>query len=451
MIALTKRVAWSALAAVALLCAVLGFLQFRWIGEVSGAERARLRDELQYSLEDLSRALGPGDLNVAQLSELTARYLTAPGLKDYEIQFVSTGRNPTVIYASDAAERSVWTEYDAAVPLFEEPPEGNGRGPGSGGFGRRGPPPREGRGPRNKAFGRRGPPPDEPGHKRLLARHKSGSLEALVAAAQRRNLAVSGAILLLILGIAAALVTLTRRSQALADAQIGFVAGVSHELRTPLTVIRTAAFNLRKPAFQSRPDQIERYSDLIASESRKLENLIDQVLRFASGKAGHAVRELRPTALGPLVESEVAAMPAGHFEVHIEQDLPLLPADEQALRHAVRNLLDNAVRYGGGEPIRVHVRSGIVNRFPHLSIEVADGGPGIPPDEIARVFEPFFRGSRALRDQIHGTGLGLNLVKTIAEAHGGEVAVRSRPGDGAHFLIHLPCPANPYGEDESAS
>jgi signal transduction histidine kinase len=117
-------------------------------------------------------------------------------------------------------------------------------------------------------------------------------------------------------------------------------------------------------------------------------------------------------------------------------------ADERALRHALHNLLDNAIRYGEGKQVSVTVRRATVNRFPHVSIEVADQGPGIPPEELSRVFDAFFRGSRAIRDQIHGTGLGLNIVKTIAEAHGGEAAVRSYPGEGAHFLLHLPCPEN---------
>jgi signal transduction histidine kinase len=413
---------------VAVLCAVLGFLQYRWIGEVSLAERGRLHGDLWFALQNLSRALGPGDLDAAQLRELTARYLDAPGLADYEIEIVTTGPNPTVIFASNPSEKAVWREFDATEPLYD------GSFNDRNAFGRRGPPPPDGRG-----FGRRGPPPPEqPGHKRLLARHKSGSLEALVAASQRRNLAVSGAILMLILGIAAALVTLTRRAQTLADAQIGFVAGVSHELRTPLTVIRTAAFNLRKPEFR---DRAERYAELIAAESRKLEDLIDQVLRFASARAGHAVRELTPTEIGPLVVDEVDATP-GEFAVTVEPGLPQVMADERALRHALHNLLDNAIRYGEGKQVSVTVRRATVNRFPHVSIEVADQGPGIPPEELSRVFDAFFRGSRAIRDQIHGTGLGLNIVKTIAEAHGGEAAVRSYPGEGAHFLLHLPCPEN---------
>jgi len=430
--AITQRASWFAVGAVAVLCAVLGFLQYRWIGQVSAAERIRLRDDLHFALVNLSRAIGPvdGELDLTQVSALAARYLAQPGLSDYELEIVATGPTQSLVYASNPAEKQVWKRPDAIEPIFDRRPFDGGGPPG--------PPP-----PEERQFGRRGPG-GPPVRWLILARYKAGSLEALVVAAKQRNLAVTGAILLMILGIAAVLVTLTRRAQVLAEAQIGFVAGVSHELRTPLTVIRTAAFNLTSPKFQSRPEQVERYGRLITAESEKLEGLIDQVLRFAAGSAGHAIRELRPVDLGPVIEDEVRALGDGavQVEVRIEPDLPPAPADEQALRHALRNLLDNAVRYGDGKPIGVIAKKITFNRFPHVQIEVADRGPGIPADEIGRVFDPFFRGSRAIRDQIHGTGLGLNIVKKITEAHGGEVSVRSDPGAGTHFLLRLPCPAN---------
>jgi signal transduction histidine kinase len=422
---------WAAVGALAVLCGILGFLQYRWIGEVSQAERGRLHDELRFALVGLSRSISPiirKPNMVQELPGLTSRYLASPGLADYELEIVTTGPNPTLVYSSRPGEKQVWTQSDAVEPIFDRPPFGPG-----------GPPPVD--------FGRRGPPRDEPGHWRILARNKSGSLEALVAAAQRRNLAVSGAILLLIFGIAALLVRVMRRAQALAEAQIGFVAGVSHELRTPLTVIRTAAFNLSSGKALTGPERVQRYGRLIATESEKLEALIDQVLRFASGRAGHAVRELRPVALAPLIEEVVTSSGHSEIDVEVEPNLPLVSADDQALRHALRNLVDNAIRYGDGREIRISAKGTTLNRFPHVLIEVADGGPGIPPDEIGRVFEPFFRGRNAIRDQIHGTGLGLNIVRTIAEAHGGTISVRSEPGAGAHFLFHLPCPANLNGEN----
>ena len=208
-------------------------------------------------------------------------------------------------------------DYDAAVvlasepsvtvfgPRIDSPPDGSvallqnrmaspqrmrrpgpPRGPG---------PPHDDRPPR---FGPRppdqGPPPMDFGDGRwlLLVRHHEGSLEALVERARFRNLAASGGLLLLILLTVALLVRFSRQSQRLAEQQMNFVAGVSHELRTPLTVIRTAAFNLRG-RLTSRPEQVERYGELIQEESEKLTVLVDQVLTFASSEAGHVVRDRR--------------------------------------------------------------------------------------------------------------------------------------------------------------
>ena len=121
-----------------------------------------------------------------------------------------------------------------------------------------------------------------------------------------------------------------------------------------------------------------------------------------------------------------------------------------ALKQALQNLLHNAAKYDSGDTHWVGVSAsrtgGEAN--PAVEIRVADRGPGIPADEQAHIFEPFFRGRRALQDQIHGTGLGLNLARKIIEAHGGSIQVRSAAMKGAEFVVRLPAvPADdPAGE-----
>ena len=117
-----------------------------------------------------------------------------------------------------------------------------------------------------------------------------------------------------------------------------------------------------------------------------------------------------------------------------------------ALKQALQNLLHNAAKYGAGDSHWIGLsasRAGSDTK-PTVEIRVADRGPGIPADEQAHIFEPFFRGRRALQDQIHGTGLGLNLAKKIVEAHGGSIQVKSAATKGAEFIVHLP--AAPAGE-----
>ena len=120
------------------------------------------------------------------------------------------------------------------------------------------------------------------------------------------------------------------------------------------------------------------------------------------------------------------------LEKRIAPDLPLVYADEAALRHALQNLVDNAVKYGTAASPWVGIVASELTDGNGRAVEIAvlDRGPGIPPDEQKHLFDPFFRGRRAVADQVHGTGLGLDLVKRIVEAHGGTVRVNERAGHG---------------------
>ncbi len=273
----------------------------------------------------------------------------------------------------------------------------------------------------------------------LRVRHRAGSLDAVVARTRMRNLAVTFSVLLLMFGALAAIVLSTRRAQRLANLQMEFVTGVSHELRTPLTVIRTAAYNLRGK-LAANPAMVEKYGALIQRESERLTEIVEQVLEFARSRSATArlqtepvhVREAAEQALNacqPLVEASAVKV-----ENSIPQDLPPVSAEPRALAHCLQNLISNAVKYGG-DGGWVGLSAAVKGEF--VEIRVADRGPGIPPDELRHVFDPFFRGRRAIDDQIHGTGLGLSLVRSAIESFGGQVEARSRPGRETEFLLRL--------------
>jgi signal transduction histidine kinase len=410
------------------------------------------------------------DLNVdyirsALLPLVLNRYLGDEGGLDYDAEVVVNGDpSNTIFHSASEQNRSAPFVADGSVSILEVSmmrSDGmRGDGPRRGGP----MPPSGGGGPesfmRPRAFPDRdhpSGPPTAPDSGRgawiLMVHHHAGSLQALTAQARRRNIALSGGVLLLIVATAASMLRVSRRAQQVAEIQMNFVAGVSHELRTPLTVIRTAAFNLRG-RFASRPDHVERYGELIQAETEKLTELVEQVLRYGSARAGRVIQDRGPVAVEALIEDSLKSCrianeePELIVEKQVEPGLPLVLADEAALRHALRNLLDNAVKYGTGESNWIGISAARV-AGPAVEIRVIDRGPGIPRQERDRIFDSFFRGQRALEDQVHGTGLGLDLAKRIVEAHGGEIRVNSEPMKGTEFIVRIPA-APPEMQDEFA-
>ncbi len=377
--------------------------------------------------------LNPEYVRDVLLPELLQRHLETGGTLEYQVEVRSRQRTPLVVFQSDPGAQ-VARGADASVGLFDTPYDQIfRRSPGPGG-----------RGPGRTRSG-------DSGRWQMFVRHRAGSLEAVVARARWRNLAVTAGVLLLMMASVAALITYTRRAQKLADIQMDFVAGISHELRTPLTVIHTAAYNLRGK-LAANPAQVERYGVLIQQESGRLKDLVEQVLRFSGATAGRVIQNPEPLSIADLLEETLESAKSVFqgagcvVEQHVAADLPLVMGDPMALKQALLNLLHNAARYGAGDSRWVGVSASATGSRtePAVEIRVADRGEGIPSDEQSHIFEPFFRGRRALQDQIHGTGLGLNLARKIVEAHGGSIQVKSAPGSGAEFIVRLP--AAPAGE-----
>ncbi len=367
------------------------------------------------------------------LPELFQRYLGSGGRPDYEVAVLTRGGSPDAIFPADLGQAlRIAGAADGSIPLLAPQALQVLRpwGPAW--------PPEAARG------GARGRAPGA-GRWEMFVRHRAGSLEAVVAAARRRNLAVTGGVLLLLVAGVAALVRFTRRAQRLAELQMDFVAGVSHELRTPLTVIHTAAYNLRGKLARD-PAQVEKYGALIQRESGRLADMVEQVMQFAGAEAGRAIGGREPLAVETVIDEAVEASRsvienAGcTLERNVDPDLPPVLADPAALKRALENLLSNAARHGSGQAGWVGISASRAGGTEEGAVEIriGDRGPGIPADEQRLVFDPFFRGRRAVRDQVLGSGLGLNLVKRIVEAHGGSVRVTSEPGKLTEFVVRLP-------------
>lgn len=300
--------------------------------------------------------------------------------------------------------------------------------------------------------GARGPRgPNQNGAWILQLRPRQGALETLIASNRRRNLGVAVLLNALILAAGFALVFHTRRSRQLSEAQMSFVATISHELRTPLTVIRGAGHNLSRGVVKDR-DQIEAYSKLIIQHADQLKEMVEQVLTLSGAAGGRAASPKEPISLVDLLREAVTNVDedikaAGcEVQLSVPADLPTILGDAGALRRVFQNLITNAAKHGGeGRWIGITAAQSDRNGRPVIQVDVADRGPGIPKEEQAKIFKPFFRGARARSNQVRGSGLGLSVVREIVAAHGGHISVRSEQNKETVFTLSLPIhpPASP--------
>jgi signal transduction histidine kinase len=278
----------------------------------------------------------------------------------------------------------------------------------------------------------------------MVVRHRSGSVQAAVMELRRRDLAVSLGVLLVLAVSIALIVVSAQRAQRLAKIQMDFVAGISHELRTPLAVICSAADNLADGVVAAG-NQVKEYGALVRDEGRHLAEMVEQILGFASQQASRPPENKIPVEIAgaidaALVQSGLTANdPDIEVETRIEPGLPPVIGDAPALIRCLRNLLVNAMKYGGDSRwVRISARSCHSRRRLEVKITVEDRGIGIDPADLPHIFEPFYRGQSREVAHIRGTGLGLSLAKDIAEAMDGCLSVKSAVGKGSCFTLRLP-------------
>ena len=230
----------------------------------------------------------------------------------------------------------------------------------------------------------------------------------------------------------------------MARMQMDFAASVSHELRTPLAVLCSAVDNIADGVVRSK-EQLAKYSSVIHNQSRQINGLVNQVILFVSTNGGKARYTLHPLRVSEVVDSAVMGTQelirnAGFtLEQHIEAGLPTIRGDLSALSQCLQNLITNALKYGQrGRLISIGASREGLNDRQEVRISVQDHGNGIDRSDLPRIFEPFFRSATATAGQIHGTGLGLPIAKSLAEAMGGRLSVTSEVGVGSTFTLHLP-------------
>jgi signal transduction histidine kinase len=231
-----------------------------------------------------------------------------------------------------------------------------------------------------------------------------------------------------------------RREAAVARLQSDFVAAVSHEFRSPLTTIRQMTEMLELGRVVGN-DRRQAYYRVLTGEASRLQRLIETLLNFGRMEAGAARYQLSDTDVVALVRKVIhelgsMAHEAGtRVDVIAPDDRVVVRADENALGVAVRNLIDNAIKYA---PQQSEVRVEVRLEGDRISIAVIDRGMGIPRSERAAIFQKFVRGRSAIEGNVAGTGVGLPMAQQIVAAHGGEILVDSEVGRGSTFTVVLP-------------
>jgi two-component system, OmpR family, sensor histidine kinase KdpD len=216
---------------------------------------------------------------------------------------------------------------------------------------------------------------------------------------------------------------------------------VSHDLRSPLTAIVTAGEALGSPLLD--PEDRRELSDGVVAEGQRLAGLIDKLLDLSRLEAGSALPRPDWCAVDEVLHAAGDGLrpAAGSVTYAIAADLPLVRADSAQLERVFGNLIENAVRHSGGQPVSVRARA-VGSR---LVVRIVDRGPGIPENLHDRIFTPFYQASARPSAggppaANPGAGLGLAIARGFVEANGGRLRVESLPGQGSTFVVELPIP-----------
>ncbi|NOR82697.1 MAG: PAS domain S-box protein, partial [Ardenticatenales bacterium] len=240
------------------------------------------------------------------------------------------------------------------------------------------------------------------------------------------------------------------RFKELDRARSQFITNVSHQLRTPVTNIKLYANLLRRG---SRPEKTERYLQVLEDQSDRLGDLIQDILEIIALDSGQAVSVWKPIMLSALIQDVIVRFQSRASAAHlaleansIPVDLPLVMGDQARLTQALGELVENAIIFAGeqtgdltsaGGSVTITLETRTVEEQPWVTIAVRDTGPGIPAEELPKIFERFFRGGLAESGHVPGAGLGLSIAQEVLQAHGGHVTAESQMGRGSTLTLWL--------------
>lgn len=251
----------------------------------------------------------------------------------------------------------------------------------------------------------------------------------------------SSGVLLLVLIFFTYVINVILRQKRLSEIKNDFINNMTHELKTPISTISLSSDVLLQPNVEKNVDRLRNYARIIKNENQRLQTQVERVLQVARLDKEDLQLNRKNVQVHELIELAVPTIEMNFSEknLKVQQMLQAMPdainADELHVSNILYNLLDNAAKYAGEEPvITVHTR----NEPKGITVSVSDNGPGISKEHQRYIFEKFYRIPTGNVHDVKGFGIGLHYVKTITEAHGGKVKLKSKMGEGATFEVFLP-------------
>jgi len=277
--------------------------------------------------------------------------------------------------------------------------------------------------------------PSAEGTVAMMGVSTAGETGAIEASAYRRNLLIAGfGLMALVTGVAAYFIFgAFHREWSVARLQSEFVAQVSHEFRTPLTAMRHLTELLEEGGTPA--ERLPQYYEALGRETRRLHGMVENLLDFGRMESGRRVYQMENTSLVEVARRVMEEFASPRLRLDVSVEVPPVRADRDALALAVRNLVDNAIKYS---PASFDVNISVEARAGRAGIAVSDSGAGISPEEQREVLGKFVRGSAAKTLNVKGTGIGLAMVDQVAKAHGGRLDVESELGRGSRFTLWIP-------------
>ncbi|MEQ9186865.1 MAG: HAMP domain-containing sensor histidine kinase [Cryomorphaceae bacterium] len=252
---------------------------------------------------------------------------------------------------------------------------------------------------------------------------------------------VSSFVLLAVLIFFTYVINVILRQKRLSEVKNDFINNMTHELKTPISTISLSCDVLLQNSIAQQPDRLKNYARIIKNENQRLQTQVERVLQIARLDKEEIDLTKTQVDIHDIIDLAVPTIEMNFQEkgIAIDTDLKAQDAkvhgDEMHITNILFNLLDNAAKYGGENPeISVETR----NDSGGVYLSVTDRGPGISKDQQKFIFEKFYRIPTGNVHDVKGFGLGLHYVKTIAEAHGGKIKLRSKPNEGSTFELYLP-------------